>query len=69
MIQKESCKWLIRDIDQTGLEQWKHSKKWDSYCEICKAREELTNKLQLNQITSFNRKTNQGRKLPSSYFV
>lgn len=31
--------------DQTGLEQWKHSKKWDSYCEICKAREELSQQI------------------------
>ena len=36
-------------FDQTGLEQWKHSKKWDSYCEICKAREE-TKPTNYNQI-------------------
>ena len=27
--------------EQTGLEQWNHSKKWSKYCNICKSREEL----------------------------
>ena len=26
-------------FEQTGLEQWKHSEKWNSYCEVCKAHE------------------------------
>ena len=37
--------------DQTGLPQWNHDKKWDSYCEICKAREELNQPI---TITSNN---------------
>ena len=27
--------------DQTGLEHWSHDKKWDKYCNVCRAREEL----------------------------
>lgn len=27
--------------EQTGLEQWKHSEKWNQYCDVCKARQEL----------------------------
>ena len=25
--------------DQTGLEQWNHSEKWNKYCQICKSNE------------------------------
>ena len=28
-------------FDQTKLEQWKHSDKWNKYCEVCKADSEL----------------------------
>ena len=28
--------------DETGLEQWKHDKKWKKYCEVCNAKEELS---------------------------
>lgn len=28
--------------DQTGLEQWKHSPKWNDHCDLCKSQEELT---------------------------
>lgn len=28
--------------EQTGLEQWKHSQKWNKYCEVCKAQNELS---------------------------
>lgn len=35
--------------DQTGLEQWKHSEKWDKYCEVCEAKNELSLK---NLLTS-----------------
>jgi anaerobic magnesium-protoporphyrin IX monomethyl ester cyclase len=28
--------------DETGLEQWKHDKKWHKYCEVCKSTEELS---------------------------
>jgi radical SAM superfamily enzyme YgiQ (UPF0313 family) len=31
--------------EQTGLEQWDHDKKWEKYCGICKAREELGAKI------------------------
>lgn len=27
--------------EQTGLEQWKHSEKWNQYCDACKAKQEL----------------------------
>ena len=30
-------------FEETGLEQWKHSEKWNKYCEVCKATEELGN--------------------------
>jgi len=26
---------------QTGLDHWKHSKKWEKYCGVCKAESEL----------------------------
>jgi len=28
--------------DETGLEQWNHDEKWKKYCEVCKAKEELS---------------------------
>ena len=31
--------------DQTGLPQWKHSKKWEKYCEVCKAKNSLYQKV------------------------
>jgi hypothetical protein len=27
--------------EETGLEQWNHDKKWEKYCGICKAKNEL----------------------------
>jgi radical SAM superfamily enzyme YgiQ (UPF0313 family) len=33
--------------DQTGLEQWNHDKKWSTYCDICKAKEDLNNKKEI----------------------
>lgn len=30
-----------RRFEETGLEQWKHSEKWDKYCEICQSKKEL----------------------------
>jgi len=33
--------------DQTGLEQWKHSEKWAKYCPVCKAHEELNQKIKV----------------------
>ena len=34
-------------FEQTGLKQWDHDKKWKKYCGICKAKEELTPKIQI----------------------
>ena len=31
--------------DQTGLEQWKHSDKWEKYCEYCKSVKKLSLKI------------------------
>ena len=31
--------------DQTGLEQWKHSDKWEKYCEYCKSIKKLSLKI------------------------
>ena len=31
--------------DETGLEQWKHDGKWNKYCEVCIAKEELSLKV------------------------
>ena len=31
--------------DQTGLPQWKHNKKWEKYCEVCKAKNSLFQKV------------------------
>ena len=35
-------------FDETGLEQWKHDEKWKKYCEVCKAKEELSMKIYQN---------------------
>jgi hypothetical protein len=26
---------------QTKLQQWKHSEKWDKFCDVCKSKKEL----------------------------
>jgi anaerobic magnesium-protoporphyrin IX monomethyl ester cyclase len=28
--------------EQTGLEQWKHSEKWNKYCEVCESKKEIS---------------------------
>jgi radical SAM superfamily enzyme YgiQ (UPF0313 family) len=33
--------WAHQRYDQTKLEQWKHSQKWNKYCHVCKAEEDL----------------------------
>jgi len=33
--------------EQTGLEQWNHSEKWTKYCHVCKAKEELNQKIKI----------------------
>lgn len=35
-------------FDETGLEQWNHDEKWKKYCEVCKAKEELSMKIYHN---------------------
>ena len=27
--------------EETGKEQWKHSSKWEKYCTVCKAKNEI----------------------------
>lgn len=34
--------------EQTGLSQWKHSEKWNKYCEICEAKKEISLKIPSN---------------------
>jgi len=34
--------------EQTGLEQWKHDKKWDKYCSVCCALEEISLKIKIS---------------------
>ena len=36
--------------DETGLEQWKHDEKWNKYCEVCKAREQINLILKINNV-------------------
>ena len=32
--------------EETGLEQWNHDQKWEKYCEVCKAKKELSLKIE-----------------------
>jgi len=34
--------------EQTGLEQWNHDKKWNKYCQICTAKEEIEFKIKIS---------------------
>ena len=34
--------------EQTGLEQWKHSEKWNKYCQVCKSNSELKNLINIS---------------------
>jgi len=43
---KRMLQWAHERYDQTGLSQWKHNKKWDHYCAVCKAQKELTPQVQ-----------------------
>ena len=38
--------WAHQRYEETGLPQWKHSKKWMKYCEVCKSKVELLEKIQ-----------------------
>ena len=33
--------------EQTGLPQWKHSNKWEKYCQICSSKNDLNSKLEV----------------------
>jgi len=35
--------------EQTGLDQWKHDKKWSKYCGYCRAKEELSPEIEVSQ--------------------
>lgn len=35
-------------LEQTGLEQWEHDKKWSEYCPVCSAMEELSLKMKIH---------------------
>jgi len=37
--------WAHQRFEQTGLSQWNHSEKWDKYCNVCQANEELSPKI------------------------
>ena len=37
--------WAHQRYEQTGLEHWKHSKKWKKYCQVCKSIEELSEEI------------------------
>ena len=37
--------WAHQRYEQTGLEQWKHSKKWKKYCQVCNSIEELSEEI------------------------
>jgi len=45
---KRMLEWAHQRFEQTGLSQWKHSSKWDSYCSICSAKKELENTIKLS---------------------
>ena len=37
--------------DQTGLEQWKHDEKWNKYCHVCQAKEEMTKQITVTKVS------------------
>ncbi len=45
---KRMLEWAHQRFEQTGLSQWKHSSKWDSYCNVCTAKKELENTIKLS---------------------
>ena len=46
---KRMLQWAHERFEQTGLPQWKHDKKWEHYCSVCQAKNEL-----LSQIPPIN---------------
>jgi len=38
--------WAHQRYEQTGLEQWTHSKKWKKYCQVCKSIDEISQKIE-----------------------
>ena len=49
--------WAHQRYEETGLEQWQHSKKWKKYCQVCKSIEELS-----EEILSSYKQSNQYHK-------
>jgi len=39
---RRMLQWAHQRYEQTGLSQWNHSSKWRKYCDVCKAKEELS---------------------------
>ena len=35
-------------FSETKFEQWNHDSKWNEYCPVCKAKEEMAIKLEVN---------------------
>ena len=33
--------------EQTGLQQWKHSEKWDKYCHVCFAKKQVNSNIEI----------------------
>jgi len=45
---RRMLQWAHQRFEQTGLKQWKHSQKWKKYCGVCKAEQELAQKVSIN---------------------
>lgn len=45
---KRMLKMAHQRYEQTGLKQWKHDDKWSKYCEVCTARHEFGQALQIS---------------------
>ena len=45
---RRMLQWAHQRFEQTGLKQWKHSPKWKKYCGVCKAEQELAQKVSIN---------------------
>ena len=46
---KRMLEWAHIRYEETRLPQWKHGKKWEKYCLICKAEKEITPKIKNTQ--------------------
>lgn len=45
---RRMLQWAHQRYEQTSLEQWKHSEKWNKYCQVCKAKEELAQTVKIS---------------------